>query len=312
MATKHTEAEMEQMSFEDLKKNAADPEAAAAPAKKDEPAAAAATVEEPERFLARREIDLGDGSGVQVYEAEGDSEKEALEALADKITDAQVNATKKIREQETELRTLRAKNAEPAKPKEISADDEYILSQEFQKAPLATQRKMLKELTGFEVEDIAEAVRNAKENKAQNERQRTAEQTGNAISTFIASHADYEDEGKEGTRNGAMMNQYLISQRLPATSENLHKAYLHLKESGLLELKGEEANSEASGKTEEQERIVPPKVDPAPQRTKKTSSISTHSRATPAPVNTEPSEADMYKLPMEEVRARANRQMSGR
>lgn len=299
---KHTDAEMEQMSFEDLKKNAAAPVEEKKEEKK-EPVVVVADPEEVETFLARREIDLGDGSGVQVFEAEGESEKGALEALADKVIEAQANATKKIREQEAELRDLRARAAEKPKPREISADDEYVIAQEMAKTPTVAFRKMFKDLTGYEVEDFGDMKRAA-------DAMRTAQQTNGAINTFIATHPDYEDAGDIGVKNGAVMRMKLAELGLPATSENLSKAYSHLKQSGLLVLKSEEANSEATEKTEETERIVPPKVDAAPQRTKKTSTIGTHSRTTAVPVSTEPSEADLYKMPLEELRARANRQMS--
>src|SRR5690348_17341391 len=55
----------------------------------------------------RREIDLGDGSGKQVFEAD------SAEELIDKLTTAQENATRKIREQQFELR--RAARAKPEK-----------------------------------------------------------------------------------------------------------------------------------------------------------------------------------------------------
>lgn len=295
----HTEAEMEQMSFEDLKKNAATPPED----KKDEPVVVAEEVaDEPQTFLARREIDLGDGSGAQVFEAEGDSEQLALEALADKITEAQRNATKKIREQEAELRTLRARVAEPPKPKEISADDEYVIAQELAKTPTVAFRKMFKEMTGYEIEDLAEMKKTSDAVKA-------SQQTNAALGTFLATHPDYEDEGDTGKRNGDIMRMKLAEMRLPVTSENLHKAYLQLKAGGLLTIKGEEAHSEATEETEVKERIAPPRVEAAPQRTRRASTIGTHSRTTAAPVSTEPSEAELATMPMEKLRILANRQM---
>src|SRR5579859_5622922 len=110
---KHTEAEMEQLSLADLQKFAKEPEQEDA-----KPVAAPVVVEDdqPETFVARRELDLGDGAGIEVFEAEGATEKEALEALADKIAEGKRNATKKIRDQELELRELRSRNAEKPKP----------------------------------------------------------------------------------------------------------------------------------------------------------------------------------------------------
>lgn len=299
---KHTEAEMEQMSLEDLKKNAAEP-VTEEPVKVE-----AAPVEDDaaETFVARREIDLGDGSGVQVFEAEGESEKESLEALADKIADAQRNATKKIREQEAELKELRARTSKPPEPKQITDDEEYVYSQELQKKPLATLKKMWKELTGYEVEDFVTAKQAADAVTA-------AQRSTQAINTFIATHPDYEDDPKAGgDKNGQLMRMKLAEMGLPCTSENLSKAYSQLKQSGLLTLKGEKAESGADDKAKEPERIVQPKVEATPRVTKKTSGISTHSRATTVPTNVEPSEDEISKMSLDQLRELGNKQLSGK
>ena len=294
---------MEQLSLDDLKKFAAEPEAE--PKTEPEVKAAPEIVEdEPEIFVARREIDLGDGSGVQVFEAEGESEKESLEALADKIAEAQRNATIKIREQAAELKELRARTAEPPKPKAISDDEEYVLAQELQKKPLATLRKMWKELTGYEVEDFT-STKQAADAVA------TAQRQQEALNTFLATHPDYEDNpANGGEKNGQLMRMKLAELRLPVTSENLSKAYSQLKQSGLLLLKSEEAHVDATKETKEPVRIEQPKAEAAQTRTKKTSTISTHSRVTNAPVNTEPSEDELYKMPMEKLRELANKQLA--
>jgi hypothetical protein len=51
-----------------------------------------------EPVTVEREIDLGDGSGIQVFRGTGATEVEAYAALADEFAKAQANATKKIRE----------------------------------------------------------------------------------------------------------------------------------------------------------------------------------------------------------------------
>src|SRR5258706_387999 len=51
----------------------------------------------------RRVIDLGGGAGPEVFEADSNEE------LVDKLADAKQHASKKIREQEAELRDWRAK-----------------------------------------------------------------------------------------------------------------------------------------------------------------------------------------------------------
>lgn len=66
----------------------------------------------PKRF--RREIDLGDGSGVQKFEGA------TLDELVEKLVEAQRHATRKIREQETRLKA----NEKPAAPlKPVSAEE---------------------------------------------------------------------------------------------------------------------------------------------------------------------------------------------
>src|SRR5581483_2351709 len=304
---KHTEAEMEQLSLDDLKKLADDPEPepeAKAQPRDESGRFVAAEDDEPETFVARREVDLQDGSGVQVYEATGESREAALEALADKIADAQVHATKKIRQQEAELKDFRARSAEPPKPKEISEDEEYTYSQELQKKPLATLRKMWKELTGYEVEDFVTAKQAA-------DAVVVAQRSNEAVNTFIATHPDYEDQGEAGNKNGALIRMKLAELRLSVTSENLSKAYSQLKQSGLLHLKSEEANADATKETKEPQRIVEPKVETAQTRTKKTSTISTHSRVTNAPVNVGPSEDEADKMSLDQIRDLANKQLAG-
>jgi len=297
---KHTVEEMEKMPAAQLKLLASQE-----PKEETPPATPVKEEEEAEVFMATREIDLGDGSGVQVFEAEGVSKEEALEALSDKIADAQKNATIKIRAQEAELRDLRAKNAEREKPKEPTADEEYVLAQEFSKMPKATFRKMFEEVTGMKPEEF-------KTMQAAARAYETATSTTEAISTFVQMHPDYEDAGTPGDKNGKLMRMKLAELRLPVTSENLAKAYLHLKESGLLALKGEEANPVAEEAHVETERIATPTAAPAQQRTKKVSTIGTQSRVTPAAPPAEPTEDDAYNMPLAELKKLANKQMAAR
>src|SRR5690348_15820765 len=109
---KHTQLEMEQLSLVDLRKNAEEE------AKQDgnkaggqeaiDQSALQEEQNEQEVFVASREIDLGDGAGVEVFEAQGATKEEALEALAVKIAEGKRNASAKIREQETRLREFEA------------------------------------------------------------------------------------------------------------------------------------------------------------------------------------------------------------
>lgn len=197
--------------------------------------------------IVRRVIDPGDGAGKEIFEASGLTREEALEALADKLADGKLHATKKIRQQEAELRRGRV--------------------------------------------------------------------TNEAVNTFVAAHDDYVNDGQAGDKNGELMRMKLVELGLPLTAENLSTAYSQLKEKGLLHLKGEEieaTNSGADWRTESVERIVQPKVESAPQRMKRTSSIGTHNRAIVAPTHTQLSEDDLYKLPLEDLRKLANKQLGAR
>src|ERR1700743_2577476 len=82
----------------------------------------------------QREIDLGDGSGKQVFKAD------SAEELLDKLTEAQKNATIKIREQQFELK--RAKRAHPeridtptAVKRDLTAQELLDISNELAKNP---------------------------------------------------------------------------------------------------------------------------------------------------------------------------------
>lgn len=238
----------------------------------------------------RREVKNADGS-VDVYE------DETLEGLLDKIAEGKENANQKIRQQELELKELRARTAEKPKAKEVSADDEYVYSQEMMKTPTVAFKKMFKELTGRDIEDFG-TIAQRMDAVAQ------AEKNSLTVDTFLATHTDYEDTPK----NSAAMK--LALQGTAMNGDDFHKAYLHLKKSRLLDLKGEEAHADTNGKTKEAEPTVQAKVETTQQRTRKGSGVSTQSRtATPKPT-TELSEDEIAKLSDDQLRDLANKQLA--
>lgn len=248
----------------------------------------------------RTEIDLGDGSGVQVFEAE------SPEALTEKLIDAQKNATKKIRQQEAELKELRAKTAGKPQSAALTDDEKYVLKQEFDKDPDAALSKWFKRRTGRDIEDV-NTLGQRLDQEAES-RQRFA-----AMEAFLASHEDFiNDDTVNGkpNPNGDLMRMKLAELGLPITSENLHKAYLQLKQSGLLKLRGGEAHADTEPNSEAR-RIAETRTDATQTRTRRSSSgISSHGRpATPPPGF---SEADAYNMPLEKLREKANAQLSGR
>src|SRR6185437_700877 len=83
-------------------------------------------------FVVKRVIDLEDGSGAQVFIGKGATNVEALEDLNDKLYEAQVNASKKIRAQEKE-------RAEYLESKKQASDDEnFLVGKRLKEKPVET------------------------------------------------------------------------------------------------------------------------------------------------------------------------------
>lgn len=257
--------------------------------------------DDPNVTVFRATIDLGDGSGVQVFEAD------TQEELNEKLVEAQINATRKIRQQEAELKDLRSKTAVKPQPAEISEDDEYVFSQEMAKHPTKAIRAIFKRLTGREIEEFTTVGQRL-------DAVRDAEEQNQAMTTFLATHEDFDDrnqiDGKPNP-NGQLMKMKLAELGLPVTSENLHRAYLDLKKSGLLVLKSEEAHADPAPRAEATERIAQPTPEVTQTRTRRSSGVSSHSRRA-APATQEPSEDEAYKMPLDQLRQLANKQLASR
>jgi hypothetical protein len=208
---------------------------------------------EPDRVIYRRTIDLGDGSGVQVFEAD------TAEDLIDKLAKAQENATRKIRE----LNRVTKSQPEPYKPRELSEDEEFVLSQEFMTKPSAAFQKIFKDVVGLPIEEF----RTKMERVAAFEQAQAADQASTA---FIEAHPEYV----ANPQNGQRLVKYLETYKLPTTPENLDRAYRDLSASGLVEVKA--AQSE-----EQQPRTSTGQFAPKPP-VKKSSGLSTR-RTAPAP-----------------------------
>lgn len=245
-------------------------------------------VDEPKTFFAERTIDLGDGAGVQVFRGKGDSREEALEEMGDKLADAQRHATAKIRE----LGKQTKKADEPT----VSKEDEALLSAELLSTPSKALEKVLRDKYG-DPEDVKEAIATVKANKAAQQKKSVADQ-------FVAAHPEFVDN----ERNGKLINRWLTLHN-DFSLEGFNKAYTDLNESGLLTVKGAEAGDEQKKAEAEAQRIADAAEAASSQRTKKSSGISTQRRTT-TPAAAEPSEEDMYALPLEEIRKRANQQLT--
>lgn len=216
----------------------------------------AVTHEEPQKF--RREIDLKDGSGVQVFEAD------TAEGLIDKLAQAQEHATRKIREQNKQLK-IRAPHTDPAKTVEsiaarsLTVDEQFMLAQELQdpaKAPGAIKKVIEAEL-GAPIEELRESVSERRQRRLMEE----AIQEGNQ---FKAENPDYFD----CPANNQLMQDWLAERNLGCTKRNFQAAYEDLREL----LKPKEVP-----KTDPEPRIE----TPAPRRTVQTGIRPSQGTASP-------------------------------
>lgn len=244
----------------------------------------------PKTFYRERTIDLGDGAGVQVFKGKGDSSEAALEDLTDKLAEAQRNATKKIRELNDKVKT------NPVE-KTFTPEDDAIYSAELLKTPTAAFKKLFKEVTGVDVEEFKTVTAREKAFQAAQEKKSVAD-------LFVAAHPDFADT----ERNGRLINKWLTLHN-DFSLDSFEKAYQDLNESGLLDVKGEEASAEQKAAEAEKQRIAAEAKELSSQRTRKASGLSTQRRSA-VPPPTEPTEDDMYKMPLEELRKLANQQLA--
>lgn len=238
-------------------------------------------------FYAERSIDLGDGAGIQVFKGKGTTREEALENLSDELAKAQTNATRKIRE---------LSKAKPVE-KVVSSDDEALYSAELLKTPTIAFKKLFKEVTGVDVEEFKTVTAREKAFQAAQQKRTIADQ-------FTAAHPDYLDND----RNGKLINKWLTLHN-DFSLDGFNKAYTDLAESGLLQVKDAEAGGEQKTAEAEAKRIADAAEAASSQRTKKSSGLSTH-RGTTVTAPATPSEEDMYALPLDELRKRANQQLA--
>jgi hypothetical protein len=279
----------EQMSFEELKAAAAAQEAEeeAAPAVADMELPAEEAEEVPEQFVYKKEIDLGDGSGVQVFSGKGATALEALEELTEKLAEAQRHATRKIHELNSRVK------AEDTRSTQQIADDEYVFKQRLEKEP----RKALRE----------EMAAMRAEEEAAKSRELAVQQA------FVDAHPDYDatPNSKKALENGTRMIQWMqLNGCTEMTEENLEKAYQSLARGGLLHLKTEEAGGTTEDDTADTSRIVKPTVEATqPRSPKKASTVSTRGAGAPTP-KAGLSEDELYSMPLEKLRQISNEQLA--
>jgi hypothetical protein len=242
--------------------------------------------EDEEKFV--REIDLGDGSGVQVFKAA------TLEKLLDKLAEAQKNATKKIREQAAQLKKYSAQAEADA------ADNEYVVSQELMSKPTAAFKKLFKETTGVDIESFKNSWERLQAWEQSQAVQSIENQKNQAATQFLADHPEFVTNATNGARLEKAINLLVADAERTGKEINfsqfIEEAYADLSASGLLQLKDMEA--EPVKKETPIEKTVQ-----VPAHTRRASGLSSRARTATVPKSTEPTIEDIENMSLDEIRA---------
>jgi hypothetical protein len=179
-------------------------------------------------------IDLHDGSGVQKFI--GKTHQEALE----KVAKAQANSTWKVREQAREIKLQRGfLQPEPDdpmpsfKPRSLTADEQWRLSQELQDPAkcVGAVSTIMESRIGASMEKITEAVAAVETAKRQQAMVNVATDWGNK----------HRGQYYASDENNQRMMEYVTSHKMAVTENNLNIAFQDLRDSGLLEARPEAA-----------------------------------------------------------------------
>lgn len=261
---------------------------------------------EPDEYVFRREIDLSDGAGIQIFEGRGATELEAMVDLNNKLVEAQENATRTIRD----FQRKHPKEPEQTKEKEISQDLEYVFAEQFKTKPSEAFKAMFKELTGMDIAEFktAQAAEKAAREAADAQAKSLAIQR-----EFVAAHPDYITSTENGDQIRDWVQEHNYNEFTPT---NLEKAFEDLSARGLLTLKTDEASVPTKTKVEPVvpapariEQTVTKAAEVTPVRSpKKASSISSRSAA--PVVKTELTEDDLYKMPLDKLKGLAEQQLA--
>lgn len=195
----------------------------------------------------RREIDLGDGSGVQVFEAD------TLEGLVDKLSAAQSHATRKIRELNQEVKKYR-KPDEPEKPVEfkprtLTTDEQFQVQQDLQDPTKAGEAiiRVIEAKAGVPLEEIVKPLSAAEIDLQKQQAAEAATEFMRVTPEYIANET-----------NKLALIGYMIEHRIaPISVNNFQIAFEEMKEAGLLELKSSETAPALPPKKELESEGIP-------------------------------------------------------
>jgi hypothetical protein len=253
----------------------------------EQPAEEAASEQAGKKY--RREIDLGDGSGVQVFEAD------TLEELTDKLVEAQAHATRKIRElnQRAKAKVAPDKKREarkPIQPRPLSEEEQFIVGQRFAEMPAKAFETLFESVTGMKPEEFRSRIEAVDAiNEALSEQQ--------AAEGFILDHVeDYHPSPK----NSAAIMQFIEREGLAVTRQNLEYAYQELSSSGLLE------SAPAAKPAGDGQPSKPAAPAASPKKPVSTGLPARGGNRQPV-VSDAPSVDELNRLPLEEARERISR-----
>lgn len=208
------------------------------------------------RVVYKKVVDLGDGSGPQVFKASTKDE------LIDKLFAAQVNASKRIKGLKDENKALKDKVVpDPAQPvksfesRQLSEEEEQELTNELQTNPTSALSKAIKALFGAEPDEVREALNSVRQMKLK-------ESIKEIGASFLAAHPEYPVTKV----NETLMADYVKKNNLAWTLKNLELAFSELTEAGLIHPNLETPSSTPVSPTLEEEEVVEPiaPVAPAP------------------------------------------------
>lgn len=243
---------------------------------------AAPIAEEVDEVVYRRVIDLGDGSGTQVFEAP------TMEELVDKLATAQEHATRKIRE------LANPKKDPPAET--LNEDEEFVLSQQAIQSPTKAFREQFKRNFGMTIEEFKQQQAET----AAEARSRRDERLGRE---FALSHPEFQQFYND--KNGLRVEKWLRLEGLEFNNENVEKAFVELSSSGLLETVSQNQDAEPKTRAEETPRIVETTTRIVGQR-RAASGLSSQGSRTVVRAS-EPTESDLYSMSYEKLAELANR-----
>lgn len=237
--------------------------------------------QEVDEIVYRQVIDLGDGSGVQVFEGA------TPEELIEKLAKAQENATRKIRELTAQKNTPQQ---QPVQQPQTTEEEDWLLSQELMSSPTKAFPKLFEKMTGKKISEFTTTIEQAAEiNKAKREH--------DAGLAFVKSHPEFVMT----EANANKIDRYLQTYRLEGTVENIEKAYNDLSQSGLLQTQASTtntSNTDTPNQDPTRQRIAAPAGTKVTVIRKKAASglSSKQTPPPPGPVSTD----DLYNMPYDE------------